>query len=76
MALKELTTEEALLKGHEGFGLCEIDASALVLEDLQITYEPSEEEGLAHVAVRGKLSEGLRRRLARRARVVIEPRIP
>jgi uncharacterized protein (DUF952 family) len=75
MALKVLTSHDELLRGHDGFGLCEIDVATLLGENLRIRYEPSDQEGIAHVSVRGNLGEGVRRRLARRARVVVEPRI-
>lgn len=74
MALKDKTSVREILDGHEGYGLCEIDVDSLVREGLEVRYEPSEQEGPAHVAVRGRFTEGVRHRLACAARVVVEPR--
>lgn len=76
MTLRDLTSVEEMLKGHEAYGLCEMDVEALVAEGLQVSYEPSDQEGVAHVAVRGRLSGSVRHNLARRARVIKEPNFP
>lgn len=74
-AFSDLTNPEELLVGHDGFGLCEITVEALIAEGLDVTYEPSEEEGDAHVAIRGALTGGVRHRLSRQSRCVIAPTI-
>jgi hypothetical protein len=74
MSLKDLTTVGEMLRGHDGFGLCEIDASDLVRLGLDVTYEP-EPEDRAHVAVRG-VTKSLRGKMALIARVVVEPGPP
>jgi len=75
MALADLTTPEELLIGHEGFGVLEIDAADLCAEGLEVEFSPSEQEGPAHVAVRGSLTRSVRKRLANRAAVVKPPNI-
>ena len=76
MALRQLTSVEEMLKDHEAYGVCEIDVEALVAEGLQVSYEPSDQDGVSHVAVRGRLSGGVRHNLARTARVIKEPNFP
>jgi hypothetical protein len=75
MALASLTTPEELLMGHDGFGVLEIDVADLIAEGLEARYDPSEEEGPAHVQVRGALTRSVGRKLAARANVVIPPTI-
>jgi hypothetical protein len=76
MALADRTTIEEILEGHDGYGLCELDAAVLIEEGLEVTYDPSDEEGPSHVAVRGKLTDSVRHKLARCARVIKQPIIP
>lgn len=73
MALVDLTTPEELLLGHEGFGILAIDAADLCAEGLDVEFAPSDQEGPAHVAVRGDLTRSVRRRLANKAQVVKPP---
>lgn len=75
MAFRDLTSVDEVLRDHEGYGLCEIDVEALVAEGLEVRYEPSDSEGIAHVAVRGQLSKAVRQRLARTAQVVVAPNV-
>lgn len=74
MALEDLTDPEMMLKGYEGFGLCEVDVLELTRLGLTVTYEP-EEEDPSHVAVRG-VTKSVRGKIALVARVVIEPGPP
>lgn len=75
MALASLTTPEELLIGHDGYGVLEIDIADLIAEGLEVRFDPSEEEGPAHVQVRGELTRSVRKKLASRAHVVIAPRV-
>lgn len=75
MALASLTTPEELLIGHDGYGVLEIDVADLTAERLEVRFDPSEEEGPAHVQIRGELPRSVRKKLASQAHVVIAPRI-
>lgn len=75
MAITFKTSPSEVLRGHDDYGLCEIDAEVLIAEGLEVRYAPSEQEGDAHVAIIGPLGQGVRHRLARRARVIVAPRI-
>ncbi len=75
MALADLTSPLELLAGHEGFGIFEIDVVGILAEGLEVRFDPSERKGRAHVQVRGNLPGSVRRRLARRSRVLIPPHL-
>lgn len=81
MSLVEMTTEEKVLKGHPGYGLCEVLIEQFP-DGVSATYQPEEGED-DHVAVWGlgrdpadvpkKEGERRRRSLAISARVIRTP---
>jgi hypothetical protein len=74
MSMKGLTTADDMLRGYNGFGLCEVSIEDLVALKLQVTYEPGEGDD-AHVAIRG-VTKSMRGKIAAVARVVIPPGLP
>lgn len=72
VSIAALTTTEAVMVGHERFGLAVLSAEAPIDLGLAVVAdEPPNPSG--HAEIRGQLTQSMRRKLAKAAKVLKQP---